>query len=511
MSAGRDEIGKTPRADVIGLRPSETIPRKDRSGFLEVLFEFYCYKKRNRLPRNVEELWNFGAEEFPDLLEGWTLAELCEDHPDGSLPELLEVFSEGIEDSLEYKEWRTYDGTDEPEWIIPGVLAKAERMIVTGKPGAGKSLFCEQIAVQVASGIHPFTGEEIRPRRVLLVDFENPEDEVTSRLTALKELAGNQWNSRLIRSLCLSAADLEDEDSRDELAERCRGVDLVVIGPLYKLDNGPQNEDITTRRFLDWIDSFRKGGHTRTIRDPFSPFSYTEVRRFGAAVILEGHPTKGKGERGPSGHANLQRWPEVGIQLEPGSGGTVKVHQWRTPRRSKGITIPTQLERDAEWNRSLWPFRPSNRTAESSGGTSERLEAAIVAVLDRAGEDGISKSKLGEQLRAGGISFPNDSLGAVLDSLEQSGTIRKRSGSRDRIRLIRNDPDQSGDSGGSDGESSERSSAPGFPLGTPGADDPEDSLDPDDPDLEWSEWSAEDDEPDEPWEMEGTFRRPNDF
>lgn len=505
MSAGRDEFGRTPRADVIGLRPSGNIPRKGRFGFMEVLFEFYCYKKRNRLPRNVEELWSFGSEEFPDVLEGWTLAELCEDHPDGSLRELLEVFSEGIEDSFEYQEWRTFDGTDEPEWIIPGVLAVADRLLLTGKKGAGKSLFCAQLAIQLASGIHPFTGAEVKPRRVMLLDFENPKDEIVSRLGALIALAGDRWNGRLFGLRSLSAADLEDDDVRDEIAERCRGVDLVVIGPLYKLDNGPQNEDITTRRILDWIDSFREGGHERTIR---APFSYTEVREFGAAVILEGHPTKKIGERGPSGHANLQRWPDLGLEIEPGKSGKVAVYQWRPARRSKGITIPTQLERDAEWNRSLWPFRPSNRSAESSGRTSERLEAAIVAVLDTAGEDGISKSKLGEQLRAGGISFPNDSLGSVLDSLEQSGMIRKRSGSRDRIRLIRNDPERSGDSGGSDGESAERSSAPGFPLGTPGADDPEESLDPDDPDLEWS---AEDDEPDEPWEMEGTFRRPNDF
>lgn len=483
MSAGRDEFGRTPRANVIGLRPSGTIPREDRFGFLEALFWFYSDKCR--VPSPVE-LWNFGIEVWREVfsesysgLVGWTFEELCEDHPDGSLRELLEVFSEEIEDSLEYQMWNSGDDF-EPAWIIPGVLAFAGSMIVTGKAGAGKSLFCEQIAVQVASGIHPFTGEEICPRNVLLLDFENPPDELLSRLVALRELVGNRWNSKRFRYKCRSVEDLEDEDTREEIAELCRGVDLVVIGPLYKLDNGPQNEDTTTRRIVDWLDSIRKGRWGDR----------------GPAVILEAHPTKGKGERGPSGHANLQRWPEVGIQLEPGSGGTVKVHQWRTPRRSQGISIPTQLERDAEWNRSLWPFRPSNRTAESSGGTSERLVAAIVSVLDRAGEDGISKSKLGEQLRAGGISFPNDSLGSVLDSLEQSGTIRKRSGSRDRIRLIRTDPERSG-------ESSERSSAPGFPLGTPGADDPEGSLDP--------EWSAEDDEPDEPWEMEGTFRRPNDF
>jgi hypothetical protein len=344
MSAGRDEIARTPRADVIGLRPSGTIPPEDRFGFMEALFGSYYL--RGKMPRNDVELWNLasenrnlwnGTEESP--IFGWTFEELCEKHPDGSLQELRWAFENRIENSLEYQEWkRFWDRDGEPiEWVIPGLLAPGDRMMLTAKVSSGKSLFCQQLAIQTASGIHPFTGDETDPLGVLLVDFENPRDELGSRLSAMTRLAGDRWISGNFRMLSFVGAFITDEGVRDEIVEMARESDLLVIGPLYKMSSGNQNDDIIAREITDFLDWIR---------------SSSEWSDQGPAVIVEGHPVKEGNARGVAGSRVFQQWPEIGIQLEPDWKGKVNLAQWRTPRRSQGIEIPAALGRDPEWNRS---------------------------------------------------------------------------------------------------------------------------------------------------------------
>jgi ATPase subunit of ABC transporter with duplicated ATPase domains len=51
----------------------------------------------------------------------------------------------------------------EYDWLIPGLLERGDRVIVTGQEGKGKSTLLRQIGVQVAAGIHPFTLDDIVP------------------------------------------------------------------------------------------------------------------------------------------------------------------------------------------------------------------------------------------------------------------------------------------------------------------------------------------------------------
>src|SRR5215218_1778384 len=61
------------------------------------------------------------------------------------------------------------------QWVVPGLLAKEDRLVLTGLEGLGKSILLRQFAVCAAAGIHPFTGHPVDPKNVLLVDTENPE------------------------------------------------------------------------------------------------------------------------------------------------------------------------------------------------------------------------------------------------------------------------------------------------------------------------------------------------
>src|SRR5690606_22342154 len=63
---------------------------------------------------------------------------------------------------------------DAPEdWVIPGILARQERVIFTGGEGAGKTTLVRQMAILSAAGINPFTFEDIPPVNVLVIDAEN--------------------------------------------------------------------------------------------------------------------------------------------------------------------------------------------------------------------------------------------------------------------------------------------------------------------------------------------------
>src|SRR5699024_3989203 len=43
----------------------------------------------------------------------------------------------------------------EPDWVVPGLLARGDRFVLTGAGGTGKSTLLRQIAVCAAAGIPP--------------------------------------------------------------------------------------------------------------------------------------------------------------------------------------------------------------------------------------------------------------------------------------------------------------------------------------------------------------------
>jgi hypothetical protein len=59
------------------------------------------------------------------------------------------------------------------EWVIEGLLAQGDRLVLTASEGLGKSTLLRQIAVCAAAGLHPFHSAPIDPVKVLVVDCEN--------------------------------------------------------------------------------------------------------------------------------------------------------------------------------------------------------------------------------------------------------------------------------------------------------------------------------------------------
>lgn len=194
---------------------------------------------------------------------------------------------------------------EEHSWLIPGLLARGERVVMTGPEGLGKSTITRQISACVAAGIHPFTGERVSRDgfRVLHIDTEN--DRRQSRRNYRWISAGMPRN---IADGWLARVDLYPRTEGVNLAGRDRAwfhqvaaacsPDLIVLAPAYKvmigLDPDKANDVFSLLNAID------------------------EVRtRHDAAVVIEAHSGNetqtGKRPVRPFGSSVWMRWPEVGF------------------------------------------------------------------------------------------------------------------------------------------------------------------------------------------------------
>lgn len=196
---------------------------------------------------------------------------------------------------------------EEKRWVIPGVLAMRERMILTGNEGAGKSMLMAQIAVCAAHGLNPFDPlEKFEPRRVLVLDVENDhETQVAPKWRTMSAVARQHSDVRdpHIELAAVRDIDLFDPIEANEFIRLCvrSNPDLVIMGSLYKLTSSSEEHERFARAVQSTIDRIRA--------------------RVGAAVIVEGHAGHGmQGDRNggrPDGSSLWLRWPELGIWLRP--------------------------------------------------------------------------------------------------------------------------------------------------------------------------------------------------
>lgn len=245
-------------------------------------------------------------------------------------------------------EFLTTDDT-EYEWVIPDVLERQDRLVVTASEGAGKSTLLRQIAVQAAAGTHPFTLKPMPPLRVLLVDLEN----------------SDRQNRRKLRPLRAAAGDLIDDPDRLHIISKLDGLDLtqacderwlsdliaahtpdiVITGPIYKLAGGNPNDEKDAKPASTALDRLRAA--------------------HGCALILEAHSRKAengdpkKRPKEPYGWSGWMRWPEFGIHL--GDDGALT--HWRGMRDER--TFPPALNRGGSW-----PWTPD--AAATAGDTEMR-------------------------------------------------------------------------------------------------------------------------------------------
>lgn len=227
--------------------------------------------------------------------------------------------------------WEFIAVEDEPhDWIVPGLLERGDRLILTGFEGLGKSMLVRQMATMIAAGMHPFMwNREFQPAKVLVIDCENSERQSRRKFRPLAAASIKHGHRvphgglRLIHRP--EGIDLTRGADAEWLMERVTAhkPDVLFVGPFYRLHNANINEELPARQTVAVLDA------VRTAVD--------------CALITEAHAGHGEAGKGrsvrPTGSSLLLRWPEFGFGIapvkdpEPGQPCMdVEVRHWRGMR-----------------------------------------------------------------------------------------------------------------------------------------------------------------------------------
>lgn len=236
----------------------------------------------------------------------------------------------------------------EYDWLIPGMLERGDRMMITGGEGSGKSMLLTQIAYMAAAGLHPWTQRPIEPVRSALVDLENGNRLVARRVSTMnRAVRGSRdlpmtWRPDRMRvEHHPSGIDLTKAADRDWLASLCLSarIELLAIGPTYRMYKG-------AAKLSDAGGEDQARQATAAIDDLRS--------HCGLTVIMETHAphaqASGNRDLRPIGSSVWLRWPEFGIGIFPISKDdptTMGISHWRGPRDER--VWPKRLLRSKPW------------------------------------------------------------------------------------------------------------------------------------------------------------------
>lgn len=230
-------------------------------------------------------------------------------------------------------------GQDHYNWLVPNLLERNERLLITGGEGFGKSVLITQIAACLAGGIDPFTNAPIPQSRILVIDCENPESLARRRYRRMVPLvqqvrSGHRddapgWGNHLFIEFRPDGLDLLT--GRDvawlENHVSATAPDLLILGPIYKLHQANINDEQAARELTGVLDRIR--------------------HRHGCALLSEAHAGNTEDNRGrrvmrPIGSSLFRRWPEFGyglVRAKDGDDGEhpalVDMVAWRGSREER--------------------------------------------------------------------------------------------------------------------------------------------------------------------------------
>jgi RecA-family ATPase len=286
----------------------------------------------------TEDEWH--ADDYDpgyDPADDW-LDNAIADFQHSTNPDRALVTTEELQDEDQDPELDQFLAEPEPDydWLVPGVIERGDRTILTGGEGAGKSTLLRQIGVQVASGIHPFTLDPIDPVNVLLVDLENSRRQTKRQMRPLRLAAGNSYPAAHMRIIVhTSGLNLTEPTDMVWLSQRIETnkPDLVIIGPIYKMATADPTEEKPARTVIACLDHIRE--------------------LYGVAMLIEAHSphATGGGTRPtrPYGASIWMRWPEFGLHITE----TGQVKHWRGDRDER--QWPAALTRGGAWPWTVAP------------------------------------------------------------------------------------------------------------------------------------------------------------
>jgi hypothetical protein len=270
--------------------------------------------------------------------------------------------------------------TDDPgyNWVIPGLLERSDRLVLTGEEGLGKSTLLRQIVICAAAGIHPLALTPIPPVTVVVVDAENSERQWRRKVTGMVHQARRHGTADPRDTIHLACVGRMDLTGPADLAAVHRlldehAPDILVIGPLYKLLPKAINSDDDAAPLIATLDG---------------------IRDRGPCLLMEahaGHALTGAGgsrDLRPRGSAALLGWPEFGFGIARNTGEPdhlVDVRRWRGDRDERDW--PAQLIRGGPFPWSDETVPAARRDAFRAGGVTATGEWTPTTILDDPRED----------------------------------------------------------------------------------------------------------------------------
>lgn len=195
------------------------------------------------------------------------------------------------------------------DWIMPFVIERDDRMLITGGEGARKSLLMLQLAVMTAAGVHWWANVPVPAKRALVVDCEIGSKRTRRRLSLFEteaNWASDHWAENLVVRSKAEDIDVSTRAGASWLASIVEAAepDIIFIGPIYRLTSGV-------------VKAGDVGGEDQAKRAAFALDKLRE--RFGCALVAETHAAKGEAGRSrdlrPFGSSVWTRWPEFGYGL----------------------------------------------------------------------------------------------------------------------------------------------------------------------------------------------------